>query len=354
MPKRRPIWRWTRRILIVSLILNGVLVIIGVTYQAIATAIDARKFQPPGQLVDVGGYRLHINCIGEGTPTVVMESGCGGSSLDWCFVQPAVAQFTRACTYDRAGYGWSDPGPTPRVGQRVVSELHALLTKAGIEGPYVLVGHSLGGLYIRLYASQYPDEAAGMVLVDTTHEDLISRLSSNERRLQAAFVWLVRLTRITAPLGIPRLFGRSAFLMEVPEQIKPMADAVGFRSKAYSAMFEEIAAMRLIMAEVGSARARDPRPDWPLVVLTQGFAHLNSLNLPSDSPDMRLPKVLMELQTDLTRLSSNSTHIIAKKSNHYIHLDQPDLVIDAIRRVVESVRENSSLAQKAGSGRHLD
>ena len=117
--------------------------------------------------MDIGGYHLHLNCSGEGVATVIMDSGAGGNSLSWNLVQPEIAKFTRVCTYDRAGLGWSDPGPLPRTSRQFVKELHALLVTSGIKGPYVLVGHSLGGAYVQRYAQRFPDEVAALVLLDS-------------------------------------------------------------------------------------------------------------------------------------------------------------------------------------------
>ena len=142
-----------------------VLPLAGVIYQFVATRIDEYRYPVRGELVDVGDYSLHLYCTGEGgAPTVVMDSGLGGTVLDWQLVQPEVAQFARVCTYDRAGMGWSERGGQPRTSQQFVEELHALLSNAGVEGPYVLIGHSLGGVNMQLFASHYPDEVAGMVL----------------------------------------------------------------------------------------------------------------------------------------------------------------------------------------------
>ena len=155
--------------------LVSVLALVGAIYQIIATQINEKKYPPPGRLVDVGGYRLHIHCLEreseKGGPTVVMDAGIGECSLGWSLVQPEIAKFAHVCTYDRAGLGWSDSAPTARTSQQIVSDLHALLGNAGIEPPYVMVGHSFGGLNLRLYASRFPEEVAGMVLVDSAHED---------------------------------------------------------------------------------------------------------------------------------------------------------------------------------------
>ena len=136
---------WVRRIVVGVALCLALLAVAGLAYQGIASAVDARRFPPPGKMVDVGGHRLHVYSTGEGSPTVIMEAGIEGCSLMWCKVQPEVAKFTRVCTYDRAGMGWSEAGPMPRTGGQIVGELHTLLKNAGIPGPYVLVGHSFGG-----------------------------------------------------------------------------------------------------------------------------------------------------------------------------------------------------------------
>src|SRR5918998_1682354 len=145
-----------------------ILAVAGAIYQAIATERAEQAYPPPGEMVDVGGHRVHINCVGQGSPTVVLDAGSGGFSAHWVSVRREVSGTTRVCAYDRAGMGWSEMGPEPRDAERISGELHALLKGANIEGPYVLVGHSFGGLYARTYAARYPDEAAGVVLVDSS------------------------------------------------------------------------------------------------------------------------------------------------------------------------------------------
>src|ERR671916_2801122 len=208
---RSRLWRWTKRLVIGLAGLVVFLVLAGVVYQFVATKVDEYRYPAPGEMVDVGGYSLHVYCTGEGggAPTVVMDSGAGGSVLDWQLVQPEVVGFARVCTYDRGGAGWSEPGTQPRTSQQFVEELHTLLGNAGVQGPYVLVGHSLGGTNMQLYASQYPDEVAGMVLVDSALEDL-DVLSITES-LQGSPVWIkvlatigvVRLGNMLGPVGYP-------------------------------------------------------------------------------------------------------------------------------------------------------
>src|SRR5918997_4096310 len=154
--------------LLVLVIVLLVLAIVGAIYQAIATERAERAYPPPGEMVDVGVYSLHINCVGRGGPTVVLDAGSRGMSAQWVRVQREVSGTTRVCAYDRAGMGWSEAGPDPRDAEQISGELHTLLGKAGIEGPYVLVGHSLGGMYMQTYAARYPDEVAGLGLVDSS------------------------------------------------------------------------------------------------------------------------------------------------------------------------------------------
>src|SRR5260370_13173632 len=154
----------------------ALLIFVGAAWQYVGNRRDLRNYPPPGQLVDIGGHRLHLWCVGIGYPVVVMDAGLGGSSLDWSRVQPQVAKSTRVCSYDRAGMGWSDAGTRPRTGMRIAGELHALLRAANVPGPYGLLGHSSGGLHVRLFSSTYPEDVAGMVLVDAAHEDASRRM----------------------------------------------------------------------------------------------------------------------------------------------------------------------------------
>jgi pimeloyl-ACP methyl ester carboxylesterase len=217
--RRRPnrLVFWTVRILLGLLALIVLLALGGASYEAIMAAGDGKRYPPPGQLVDVGGYRLHLHCIGQGGPTVVLDAGLGGFSLDWGAVQTHIAMSTRVCAYDRAGLGWSDPGPTPRSPQQFASELHALLTNGGVEGPYVLVAHSLSGKTARLFASQHPDDVAGMVLVDAGHEfvddhrapEQLTAEDAERRQFQNMIKWMAR-------FGLVRLLWAPAWPSALP------------------------------------------------------------------------------------------------------------------------------------------
>jgi pimeloyl-ACP methyl ester carboxylesterase len=175
MSGRRTVLRVVGWILLTLAAIPIVLGLLGAVYQAVAAGNDQRAYPPPGQLVEVGGYRLHLYCTGEGGPTVILEALFPGTVSNWAWIQPEIARGTRVCSYDRAGLGWSDRGPEPRDARHHAQELHTLLANANVPGPYVLVGHSLGGLTVRMFAELYPDEVAGMVLVEATNPDAWKR-----------------------------------------------------------------------------------------------------------------------------------------------------------------------------------
>ena len=306
------------------------LVLAGLVYQFVATRIDEYRYPAPGEVVDVGGYSMHLYCTGEGggAPTVVMDSGLGGTVLDWQLVQPEVAQFARVCTYDRAGMGWSEPGAQPRTSQQIVEELHDLLGNAGVQGPYVLVGHSFGGTNVQLYASQYPNEVAGMVLVDSATED--GMLVTLTEALQGSPVT----TKILATIGVTRL----------PYTLGGETDertAISSHRKHYFAVADETSSWE----ESFEQRLASPLSlgDKPLIVLTAGAFHIPpDAGIPQEQIDPFL-EAHSEFQADLPLHSQNSEQIIAEDSGHYIQEEQPDVVIDAIREVLEAARNGSSV-----------
>jgi pimeloyl-ACP methyl ester carboxylesterase len=241
--------------------------------------------------VNVGGHELQYRCSGKGAPVVVMDAGLGGTMATWNEVTPGIEAFTRVCSYDRAGLGRSGPGPMPRTSAQIVKELHALLVNAGIPPPYILVGHSLGGLNVRLYAGEYPGEVAGLVLVDATHEDYPAR----ERELR-------------------------------PEQERKRIEA-SFASAGAAARSE----YESLAASVAEVRAAPPLPDVPLTVITAG----------NHAESRVLNEVWMTLQGDLVRLAPRGRQVIAPESGHYVQFDQPAIIVSAVRDMVRELRPAS-------------
>ncbi len=251
-------WRWTMRIFVVLGAFLIVAALSGATYQWLATRQDFAATPPPGHLVDIGGYRLHLWCTGDGAPAVILDTGLGGSSADWGFVQPDVARFTRVCSYDRAGMGYSDPGPSPRTARRIASELAELLVRSGIGGPVVLVGASIAGFDVRVFASDHPERAAGLVLVDASHED-----QAHEVPPMARFVPLL------STIGVLRLFGVSfgQRIESLAPSVRQFARATSFRAAGYQAAADEIIHIRESASEVRSSRRK---LTIPVLVITGG------------------------------------------------------------------------------------
>lgn len=332
---------------------------VGAAYQAAETWRDSRAYPLPGELVDVGGHRLHLIRRGAGGPAVVLDAGLAGFSLDWGLVYPEVARFTTVCAYDRAGYGWSERGPVPRTSARIVDELHTLLRTAGVEPPYVLVGHSFGGYNVRLFADRYPDEVAGMVLVDVSHEDTSNRLSPELRRgyerFERAEVPLLRLGGLLTRFGVVRLaVGRGWLTLlnsfdALPRRKREMARAMRYRPS----FFATSSAEDVHFSESGEqVRGKGNIGCKPLVVLTgAGDEDLGASPLPF-LDTARLTRALhamvalkIETHRELARaLSTNGTHIVTERSGHLIQLSEPELVVDAIRRVVAEARAASATA----------
>lgn len=327
----------TKIVRIISIVMLIVLILVigtGVA-GAIAKANLARQYPAPGQLVDVGGYKMHINCTGHGSPTVILEAGRGGSSIDWALVQPEVAGFARVCSYDRAGYGWSEPSPHPRTAIAEVKELHTLLVNANIQGPYVLVGHSLGGMLVRVYAHNYPSEVVGMVLVDAVHEEKtirlpeLTKLELDRAGQQFRFLALLNSTGIMAlaPQSIPN--------PGLPDEAYAQYQAILATTGHFEMYLAEMNASEASSAEVRAMKITS-FGDLPLIVHSAG--RWDTISLLSDAENQTIWKELQMLQSELAALSSNSKQIIAEQSGHNIHLDQPDLVIDAIREMVAAIQ----------------
>jgi len=304
-------WRWTMRILVVLGAFLIVAALSGATYQWLATRRELSATPPPGQLVDIGGYRLHLWCTGDGAPAVILDTGLGGSTPGWGFVQPEVARFTRVCSYDRAGMGYSDPGPSPRTARRIASELAELLARSGIAGPVVLVGASIAGFDVRVFASDHPERAAGLVLVDASHEDDVHEAPR-----------MARLVPLLSTIGVLRLFGPSfgQNIESLAPSVRQFAQATRFRAAGYQAAADEIIHIRESAEEVRSSRRTLTIP--VLVVTGARGADEN----------------WRRLQQDQASLSERGCLITAEQSGHVVPIDQPAVIVEAIRTVVETAR----------------
>jgi pimeloyl-ACP methyl ester carboxylesterase len=291
------------------------LALVGYIYEPMAEVADAKTYPPPGELVDVGGHRLHINCVGTGSPTVVIEAGLGDWSTSWAgYVQPEVAKTTRVCTYDRAGLGWSDANSLPSDAAQFAKELHTLLQNANVPGPYVMVGHSLGGLIVRVFAHDYASEVAGVVLIDSMNPKQVTESLSNKLALFSS------IEAALARVGVGRL------LVKLPA----IASGAPPNGEAYYPLFVRPGSLqttaneyRELPASAAAAAAVTSFGDLPLIVLT---ARLN------DNPGWP------EWQNELLQLSSNSEHLFAENSGHVIQFDEPDAAVAAILQMVQQVR----------------
>lgn len=303
--------RWTVRVLLGLCSLLVAMGFTGATYQWVATRKELAATPPPGRLIDVGGHRLHVWCTGDGSPAVILDTGLGGSSAGWGFVQPGVARFTRVCSYDRAGMGYSDPGPSPRTARRIAGELAELLARSGTVEPVVVVGASIAGFGVRVFASDYPERTAGLVLVDASHED-----DEHEVPQMARFVPLL------SAIGVLRLadvsFGES--IDSLAPAVRPFARATRFRSAGYQAAADEIIHIRESAEEVRRSRRK---LGIPVLVITGARGADESWR---------------RLQQDQASLSETGCLIVAEQSGHVVAVDQPELVVDVIRTVVERVR----------------
>jgi pimeloyl-ACP methyl ester carboxylesterase len=301
----------------------------------------------PGRLIDVGGFSLHVHCAGAGNPTVVLDAALGGSSVTWSWVQPEIARLTHVCSYDRAGYGWSDPGPFPRTAGRMAVELRTLLERGGVPPPFLLVGHSFGGLIMRIFASRYRHDVRGMVLVDPAHpEDWVTPAPKEQVKIDRG-VRLCRygagaarfgIAKLVAALGSAGVFGGARLIARVisrgdltredegilapvwklpPEARAPLRQ-FWTQEKFFTSLGSHIESVCISAGETLQASANG-YGDLPLVTISS-----------TDPGDYRLRQ-----QDALARLSTNGRHIVATNSGHWIPLEEPEIVIEAIRWTLE-------------------
>jgi pimeloyl-ACP methyl ester carboxylesterase len=268
---------------------------------------------------------MHIHCSGQGTPTVILDSGLGDSYISWVKVQPQIAKFAQVCSYDRAGLGYSDPSPHSRTSKAMADELHTLLHNAGIAPPYVLVGHSMGGYNVRLFASSYRSEVAGIVLVDSSHPEQEKRLPQAFNDLDKTWVREQEFLTFTTPFGVPRMLGFCGNDAQV------RAADCNFHSYR-----EGLTVLKALTQSAAEAATAGPLGDLPLAVLS----HDPNTPQPDVPEDLVRPTndAWEKMQQELAQLSTKGTRVIAKNSGHYIQLDRPDVVIEAVRNIVGQAR----------------
>ena len=333
---------WIGRSLLGLLVALIALAVIGAVYQVIATVRDARAFPPPGQLVDVGGYNMHIVCTGPqntGNPTVILDHVGAANAAQWALVQPEIAKTTRVCAYDRAGFGWSESGPTPRDARQSMHELHTLLGNAAIPAPYILVGHSYGGNVARLYVAEYPDEVTGMVLVDPGHPFDIPGVPPEINAFwKTEDQTVMRLAPYLSRLGVMRLavaLGAVPGHGDLPESDGAAYDAVNLTTKFWDALSDQNHAMAATSKEV--LETPQSLGALPLIVL--------SAPLPVDEGR----KMWTQVNAELATRSSNSLHIVVDGATHMsfaLEHEQAQVTIAVILQVIEAVRTGQPLLSK--------
>jgi pimeloyl-ACP methyl ester carboxylesterase len=361
-PRPGRLKRYLRRTVLALLVLVVAAAIVGASYEAIKNSSDARRFPQQGKSVslgpDFGNLKLNIDCQGQGSPTVVLDSGLGVPGVGWNRVQAEAAKFTRVCWYDRAGYGWSEASSAPRTSLQIAKELHVLLAAAGEKGPFVLAGHSFGGYNVRVYNGQYPAEVAGMVLVDASHEDqgdreppaLQAMMRDYQKSLKRQAMWAPLLIR----LGFTRFGQRGeAGGPGVSKDFAKEMQYLQLQPKYVEATTEEMELFSLESAN--EVRAAGNLGDKPLIVLTAG-KNVDASQLPAQIPEQQMDDFhnvwVNELQVKETHLSTRGKQIIVPDSDHMIPFERPDAIVDALRQVCAAVNADgkSSATEKASGG----
>jgi len=317
-----------RAILVIVLSLLIVVMITGLVYEQVGRMQAHKKYAAAATFADINGYKMHYTASGNSKPTVVFEAGLdAGGSLAWYKVQPEIARFASTFLYDREGEFLSENSHKPKTGYQMATDLHALLKKTGHNGPYILVGHSMAGIILRSFVAKYHDEVAGVVFVDASHPMQVKRFAKYPAlSFNAPPEWLVRLE---CDFGFTRLFYHEDYpSTKSTDSVNIINNA--FTAETMPAVVEELNAFSP-MAD--SAAAMPGFGNIPLIVLT-GTSKKRETEFTDAKTGKEFMKIWMELQNDHLKLSTNSTHILATKSGHYIQIDEPELVIDAVCRLV--------------------
>jgi len=310
---------WHFRVLLLLLTLSAPLFI---------TLAEAKENFYKGELVNIGSHRLHIHCEGRGSPTVIFDSGIGGFSLEWSTIQKKLAKNNlKVCSYDRAGYGWSDSGPKPRTTSRITKELKTLLTQANVPGPYLLVGHSFGGFNIRYFASEFPHLVAGLILIDSSHPQ---QFNTKEFGIMKPNIIKHKKNMSSFRINIIQPIIANNF----PKENKIIAKILMSTNKSLKTLLDELENMETSAIQLAEHLNHDQHK-FPVTIITRGMRVW-----PNNKLGDRREQQWVQLQYDLENISNNSVHFFAYKSGHAIHLDEPKLVIDNILLAIEKSRRS--------------
>ena len=326
-------FKWTKRIALGVIALTGVVIVSGIAFEQWSRWSVSRDYKPIGRLIEVDGGKMHLNCSGTGAPTVVFESGQGEGSTSWMDVQPEIAKTNRVCSYDRAGLLWSDGRNEPVTAAGTVARLHSLLAIASEAPPYVVVGHSLGGSLVRVFVGHYPKDVVGIVLVDSSHPDQLGRFPPEINKLGNIQKLNRALYSFKAATGFMRL-SQSDESEEIAYEI--LAERKHL-PQSMPGVFAEMDASDQIHADAGQTTTFG---DLPLIVLTAG-------KMPKGLPPEITPEILSqfvkissEMQIELVALSTRGEQRIIADASHYIHYQNPNAVIHAIRDVLTATQES--------------
>jgi pimeloyl-ACP methyl ester carboxylesterase len=319
-----------------TIILLAVSTTIFLTLAARAKARLKKQYPPIGEMVDIGGYRLHMHVEGVGTPTVILDAGAGGIGLSWELIRPAIAKMTRVVTYDRAGLGWSDPSPYLRDAATMALELHSMLINANVKAPYILVGHSLGGVVARQFAAKYLNEIAGLVMVDSAHEQQMKHFPEAMVKMVDSMKGMFAVMKLMSKLGI---FALKPNLISIGGNGKLSNNLV---SQMQGVMASSESHAEAMVAESESVYAARTQPvstlgDIPLTVISHGQLDGDAVP-PSLGQKVRddYEAAWQKLQVEITSLSTRGRRIVAERSGHNVIFDQPEIVIESVLEMMMS------------------